>query len=325
MTQETARETTGPLVSICIPTYNSARYLRQSLDSVTKQTYRSVEVIIADNASTDETVVIAREYADKYGYQLVESSSNIGPLNNWNRLVSLASGTYVAIYHSDDIYEATIVAESVAVLERQPEVALVGALAQVIDESGDTLFNYELPTIIQQLRKSSYCYDEVLAAVLGSGEQKIFLVTPSLMVRRDAYREAGHFDEESYRSSGDYEMWLRIARLHNVAVIEKALMRYRVHAQQGSEMERQKLLQIPDIIPVLAEYGAYAHDGGVRQLCDRFVARRYLAVAIKQNRNGLFDESRRVADMIRTTRYWFAAQVVAVASRLGLRLPGGAQ
>lgn len=321
MMMSDAMEIQGPLVSICIPTYNSARYLRESLDSVAAQTYRPVEVIIADNASTDDTVVIAREYAEKYGFRVVESSINLGPFNNWNRLVSLACGKYVAIYHSDDIYDEQIVAASVKVLEQDTAVALVGTLANVIDEAGNDLFCYELPANIQQLKKGTYCYDEVLAAILGSGEQRIFLVTPSIMIRRDAYLEAGLFDGDKYRSSGDYEMWLRIARRHSVALIDRPLMRYRVHAHQGSEAERQKRLEIPDIIRVLAEYSAYATSSKVRQQCERFVARRYLAVALKLNRNGQFAESSRTAGMIGGGIFRLAARLVKVVNGLKTRFP----
>lgn len=322
MMKSAAIEMSEPLVSICIPTFNSARYLRQSLDSVAAQTYRPVEVIIADNASTDETVAIAREYVDKFDFQLVESAVNTGPLDNWNRLVSRARGKYVAIYHSDDIYDEQIVAASVKVLEQNSTIGLVGTLAQVIDGDNNELFCYELPAIIQRLRADSYCYDEVLAAILGSGEKRIFLVTPSLMVRADAYQEAGPFDEETYRSSGDYEMWLRIARRQRVAVIDRPLMRYRVHAQQGSEAERQKRLQIPDLIRVLEEYGAYADSAAVRQLCRRFVARRQLAVAVKLNRSGRFADSSRTAGLITAGRFRFAAQLVRAFNGLEMRIPG---
>ena len=321
MIKSTAMEPSEPLVSICIPTYNSARYLRQSLDSVVVQTYRPVEVIIADNASTDDTVAIAREYAAKFGFRLVESAVNLGPFNNWNRLVSLAQGKYIAIYHSDDVYDGQIVAASVQVLEQNPAVALVGTLAQVIDGADNDLFSYEFPAIIQTLSKGSYCYDEVLSAILGSGEERIFLVTPSLMVRADAYQEAGPFDEEKYRSSGDYEMWLRIARRHKVAVIDRPLMRYRVHDQQGSEAERQKRLQSPDLIRVLEEYGSYATATAVQKQCKRFVARRQLAVAIKLNRSGRFTESRTLAAMIGSGIYSLASWVVIAASSLKIRFP----
>lgn len=321
MMKSADKDTPEPLVSICIPTYNSASYLRETLDSVVAQTYKNVEVIIADNASTDETVAIVREYAGKYGFRLVVNPSNLGPLNNWNLLVSLATGKYVAIYHSDDVYEEEIVAESVQILEQEPEVALVGTLAQVIDGAGNDLFRYELPLIIQKGSKRSYCFDEVLAAVLGSGDQKIFLITPSLMVRAAAYHEAGKFDEEAYKSSGDYEMWLRIARRHRVAVIDRPLMRYRVHSKQGSEAERQKVLQVPDIIPVLGEYGYYANDRRVRKQCERFVARRQLAVAIKLNRSNRFVESSRIAAKIGAGIYRLAAWLLIVSNGLKIRFP----
>lgn len=321
MTKSVAMVNAEPLVSICIPTYNSARYLRQSLDSVVAQTYRTVEVIIADNASTDETVAIAREYAKKYGFRVVESNTNLGPLNNWNRLVALAQGKYVAIYHSDDVYDSTIVAESVQVLERNQEVGLVGTLAQAIDATGKYLFAFELPAIVRQSKSNSFDFDEVLVAILSSGKNKIFLFTPSIMARRDVFLEAGWFDEEKYRSSGDYEMWLRIARRHRVAVIDRALMLNRIHPMQGSEKERQKRLELADIVPVIAEYGNYAHDKRVQRQCGYYVARGCLAVAVKQNQSGRFEASNFTAQKVRNGIYRLAAQFVIVVNGLKLRLP----
>lgn len=312
---------TLPLVSILIPTYNSACYLRASLDSIVAQTYQPLEIIISDNASTDDTVAIAEEYAGKFGFRVVANRRNSGPLNNWNQLVSLSIGKYIAIYHSDDVYDSTIVAESVQVLEQNQKVGLVGTLARAIDATGKNLFNFELPEIVRQSKKNSFDYDEVLIAILASGKNKIFLFTPSIMARRDVYLEAGWFDEEKYRSAGDYEMWLRIARRHRVAVIDKTLMRNRIHAMQGSEKERQKRLETSDLVPVIAEYGNYAHDKKVQCQCACFTARSCLAVAVKQNQSGQFDVSNLMVQKVRYGIYRFAAQLVFLVNCLKLRIP----
>jgi len=123
-----------PLVSICMPTCNSEIYLRESLDSIASQTYKNTEVIISDNASTDSTISIINEYVEKYGFKLFINKTNIGAHANFNKLISLAGGEYVAIYHSDDVYEKTIVEESVKVLSEDESIGLVGTMGNIINE-----------------------------------------------------------------------------------------------------------------------------------------------------------------------------------------------
>lgn len=217
----------SPLVSICVPTYNSARYLRESLDSIVAQTYDNLEVIISDNASNDDSVSIAKEYGAKYGFTVLVNEENLGAFGNWNQLLALSHGEYVAIYHSDDIYGPTMVEESVALLERQPQVGLVGTLAMVIDGTGKERYPFQLPAGVTPEAPCGFA--EVFRAVLGHVGDRTFLVTPSVMVRRRLYRELGSFDTSGrFGSAGDYEMWLRVARRYPLAIIPQPLMRYQI-------------------------------------------------------------------------------------------------
>lgn len=100
-------------VSICIPTYNSVKFLHLMLDSIVEQTYKNIEVIISDNASTDNTVAFAQEYCDKYKWNFYQNEVNIGAGANFNKLIELTTGDYIAIYHADDVYHPTIVEESI--------------------------------------------------------------------------------------------------------------------------------------------------------------------------------------------------------------------
>ena len=93
----------NPKVTIGIPTYNSEGYLRMSLDSIANQTYKDIEVIISDNHSSDHTCEIAQEYVERYGWTLNVNAKNIGAADNFNKLIELSHGEFVAIYHADDI------------------------------------------------------------------------------------------------------------------------------------------------------------------------------------------------------------------------------
>src|SRR5262249_12339954 len=115
--------TSGPLVSVLVPSFNGARYLREALDSILAQTYRSLEVILLDDASTDDTPAIAREYLPRITY--VRQPANLGIYDNVNQGIARARGELVATYHADDVYLPDMVASQVAYLEAHPGVGAV--------------------------------------------------------------------------------------------------------------------------------------------------------------------------------------------------------
>jgi glycosyltransferase involved in cell wall biosynthesis len=308
-----------PLVSICVPTYNSSAYLRQSLDSIVAQTYKNVEVIIGDNASTDDTVNIANEYAARHGFRICVNERNVGPLNNWNLLLERARGAYVAIYHSDDVYEPTIVEESVKIFSGNGNIAIVGTMANVIDVKGEFMYKYELPDRIKKLNKSAYFFDEVMLGALLSGGNRLFFITPSLMVKRSAYEKFGSFDD-TFRSAGDYEMWFRIAAKYEVAIIDRTLINYRIHENQGSEIELRKNIEIPDAVPVFLKYREYLQSINVRKFIDKLIDKRILMSALKQNWQRQFIRSCETAKMMETNNYAIVKALLTAANRLHLKL-----
>jgi|GEM_PF-1980214 len=284
--------TTHPLVTIGVPTYNSEMYLKSALDSIAAQSYKNFEVIISDNGSTDNTYEIVKAYATKYGWTHSQNSGNIGAVKNFNRLIALSSGRYVAIYHADDIYDSCIIEECVKVLENDSEIALVGTLCRIIDKDNRITRHVTLPPTIADLRRVKYSFDESLLGVLH--DRHIFFATPSIMVRKRAYSEVGTFSEDlQYRSAADYEMWLRIARHASVAVVPKPLLSYRVHEGQGSQTEIRNSLEIPDILLVLRVYLKWLSDKEVRDLAISYICRYTVITAIKQNMRGRFEDSNR--------------------------------
>src|ERR1700694_1651312 len=90
------------LLSVCIPTYNRANLLDETLKCVSKQTVKPYEVLIVDNASTDNTKDIVNRYK-RYGFKYIQNKKNIGLLNNINKCITLAKGSHIIFLHSDDL------------------------------------------------------------------------------------------------------------------------------------------------------------------------------------------------------------------------------
>ena len=115
-----------PLVSVLIPTYNSAAYIERALNSAVRQTHRNLEVVVQDNASSDATFEIAAEHARSDRRISVErNQTNIGPWRNWQAALSRCSGDYIKVLWSDDWMEPTCIAECLQRLEQTLDAAVV--------------------------------------------------------------------------------------------------------------------------------------------------------------------------------------------------------
>jgi len=123
-----------PLVSVVIPTHNRCDYLRQALRSVLAQSYSNFEVIVVDDGSTDGTAQVVGDFGDarvRYLYQ-----ANAGRSTARNRGMAAAKGIYLAFLDDDDLYLPHKLAHEVVFLETNPDVDLVAAGVQLIDERG---------------------------------------------------------------------------------------------------------------------------------------------------------------------------------------------
>ncbi|HEY3116380.1 MAG TPA: glycosyltransferase [Chloroflexota bacterium] len=127
----------GPRVSIGMPVYNGERFIREALDSIVQQTFRDWELIISDNASSDGTAEICREYMkrdDRIRYH--RNERNVGLARNFDRTVELSSGEYFKLANADDTSGPTLIDMCVEVLDRHPEVVLCYGRTTLIDEAG---------------------------------------------------------------------------------------------------------------------------------------------------------------------------------------------
>ncbi len=133
-----------PKVSIGLPVYNGENYLRQALDSVLGQTYRNLEVLISDNASTDGTAKICAEYvATDARVKYHRNEKNVGPDMNFNLTVDLATGEYFRWVAHDDLMDPECIAKCVAVLDANPDVILCHSLTKIIDHENRQLVVYD--------------------------------------------------------------------------------------------------------------------------------------------------------------------------------------
>ena len=209
-----------PRVSIIIPVYNGANYMREAIDSALAQTSRDLEVLVVNDGSRDggATAEIARSYGDRIRY--IEKE-NGGVSSALNRGIAAMRGQWFCWLSHDDRYLPEKVARELAFLDGNPDARIAGCNFQMIDEQGNVTDEYrEHLTVVRTGR-------EVMSSwVYGCG----------LIIDRDALVEAGLFNE-SNRTTQDLEMWLRLVERDPIHLMPDVLAQFRQHAEAGSRTE----------------------------------------------------------------------------------------
>jgi glycosyltransferase involved in cell wall biosynthesis len=139
----------SPPLTIGLPVYNGQNYVSESLDSLLAQTYSDFELIISDNASTDGTEEICRDYAERDSrVRYVRQRVNIGAAPNHNYLVQAARGRLFKWAAHDDLFGPKLVDRCIEALDDRPELILAHAYMGIVDEQGKTLdvYDYRLAT-----------------------------------------------------------------------------------------------------------------------------------------------------------------------------------
>ncbi len=212
-----ARSATAPLVSVIMPVYNCADYIRQALQSVLEQTYTNIELVIVDDGSTDGSASIARGLAP-HAKIIVQPNGGVSTARNRGILAS--KGELVAFLDADDWWAPTIVEKMVATAAEHPECGCVYTdFTHVID--GDVVGS--------RLSELPECPESQVYERLAAGN---FIHMSAAMVRREALSYSGLFDP-AIRSAEDYDLWLRLARWEEFRCVPEVLSFYRLHGNNS--------------------------------------------------------------------------------------------
>lgn len=238
-----------PLVSVCIPTYNSEKTLIKTLESVLNQTYLNLEIIVLDNASTDNTKELLSSYINDYGIKYYRNETTLISEYNWTKSIELANGEYIAVFHADDCYKPEMVEKQIQTFLNNPDIGAVFSPADMINEYDEKIGELGLPSDLPD--KNVYNFNDVFISTLKNMN---FLVCPSAMVKGDLYKELIPFDYDRFKTSSDLEMWFRILEKHPIAIIKENLMCYRLTKSQGTYKINYLRTEKPDFFKVMDYY-----------------------------------------------------------------------
>jgi glycosyltransferase involved in cell wall biosynthesis len=192
MTMTDRTDHTQPRLSIGLPVYNGSRYLARSLDSLLGQSYEDFELIISDNASTDGTSEICREYESKDArVRYFRQPRNIGSSPNHNFVVEVARGELFKWASYDDLYARELLERCVEALDERPDAVLAHSWTANIDET-DTIFAappYPLATDVASAP------ERFRSVIFGSGGDDIYAVIRMSTLRRIQPQDSYHHAE----------------------------------------------------------------------------------------------------------------------------------
>ncbi|MFV0368734.1 MAG: glycosyltransferase family 2 protein [Hyphomicrobiaceae bacterium] len=266
-----------PCVSVVVPLYNTARYIDSTLQSILAQTFRDFEVVVVNDASSDEGPQIVAAVMERDQRVRMVTQDNRGLAGARNSGIRAARGRYIALLDADDLWHPEKLQRHVAHLEANQDVGVSYSPSKFIDDEGHELGLQQSPKLDGVDAAHVFCRNPV-----GNGSAPV--------IRRAALDEVAFFItalegarecwfDESFRQSEDIEMWTRMAALTHwrFAGIPEALTYYRVNTGGlSADVEKQfeSWSRMRDKIATIAPRLVAAHGQRAEAYQRRYLARR---------------------------------------------------
>lgn len=216
-----ARQVNMPQVSVVIPNYNHTRFVSQAIQSALDQTYRSFEIIVVDDGSTDNSQEVVASFGNQVCY-IWQENRGLGAARNTG--IRAAQGELIGLLDADDQWSPIFLETMVSLAARHPEAAVYYCSAQGMDVDGR-----DLPQMFGgPARPPETMYPTLLRAN--------FLIPSTIIMRRSVIVAAGLFEQTLHLIHGceDWDLWLRILPNHSFIGTSACLVRYRLHGSSLS-------------------------------------------------------------------------------------------
>jgi glycosyltransferase involved in cell wall biosynthesis len=207
-----------PLVSVIIPNYNYAKYLREAVDSVLSQTYQHIEIIVVDDGSKDKSREIIESYGEKIKSILQKNQGVSAARNNG---VAESKGEYIAFLDADDAWLPAKIEMEMEMFVADPEIGMVHVSIVEMGDAGNRLLE-RMDGMAGWISEEFLRFERPV--VLGGGS--------GILVRRNAFDEVGGFDTR-LSTSADWDFFYQVSSRFKVAFVPEILLKYRIH---GSNM-----------------------------------------------------------------------------------------
>ncbi len=233
-----------PLVSLIIPTYNGSAFLAEALESASSQTYPNLELIISDDASTDNTLKIAQSFQRDSSLPVaIISHPNYGLVKNLNFCIDHAKGKYIKFLFQDDLLEQNCITEMVKLAEKDPEIGLVFSPRRVFIAQSS-----ESNLLCQAAQKGAKGLEQKWSGLKSIQLGQELLSDPNclegtinkigepttVLIPQTVFQKIGKFDPNLHQLL-DGDMWFRIMGHYKVGFVNQVLSSLRIHSGQQTQ------------------------------------------------------------------------------------------
>jgi glycosyltransferase involved in cell wall biosynthesis len=222
ITESSSNDPSGPLVTVAIPTYNRASWLGECVRSSLSQTYPRIEVLISDNASTDETHDVLKQLNDAR-LRIIRQKTNIGLLSNWNFCLAEARGEYIVFVSDDDRIAPQFVERCVDLIGKEPQIPAILALSDTYSTSAGRIWS---PKGSQRVSTGIRDGAEVMAEYLND---QLSINMCSIMLRTRALRALGGFRLDLPHAA-DVAAWAGLVLSGKVGLLNEVCATYYTHS-----------------------------------------------------------------------------------------------
>jgi GT2 family glycosyltransferase len=212
--------TSSPKISVLMPVYDNARFLRAAVDSILRQTLAEIELLALDGGSSDGSVELLRRMAADDSRLQVIAQGRLGLVESLNLGLSLAQAPLIARMDADDVARPDRFAKQCALLAEQPDVVAVSGGIDFIDEDERYLKTILFPTLPESIA-SELLFHSVVAH-------------PAVMMRTESVRAVGGYRSVA-RHAEDYDLWLRLNEIGRIANLPDVVLSFRTHAANTSK------------------------------------------------------------------------------------------
>ena len=214
-----------PLVTVICLCYNHADFVIEALESVLNQTYSNVELLVADDFSTDTSVKVIKNWLKEHPkIPFLVNKENLGNTKTFNKCLKLAKGEYIIDLAADDVLKIDCIANQLEGFKKTTyeNVGLIYGNAELISENGNFI-NYYFKTDTNRKRLQSQPTGDIYIGLLNGNNN---LCSISSLVKKAVFDSLNGYDENlAYE---DYEFWIRASRIYNFDYVDKILVQKRV-------------------------------------------------------------------------------------------------
>lgn len=221
--------TNPPILSVLMPVFNSELFVAEAVESILNQTFKDFEFLILDDASTDKSFEIIKEFEKRDSrIKVFQNENNLGVVESRNKLINISKGKYIAWLDSDDIAFENRFEKQINFLEAHPEIGMAGAYPVIIDENGKKTGKWWFETDTQKLKIELFFHSPFLSS--------------SVMIRKSCLPQ--NFYDSKFTVAEDFDLYSKISENSDIANIPEFLVKYRINSKGLSKSNTEKMEQL---------------------------------------------------------------------------------